>query len=54
MSTSLLRLIKSAGTVFSLFASILCTSAFKLAKSDFNAKLDVSTPVAPIKSGLAG
>ena len=46
LSTTLLRLNKSKGTVFNLSISILSTSAFKLAKSDFAAKLDVSTPVA--------
>ena len=46
LSTTLLRLNKSKGTVFNLSISILSTSAFKLAKSDFAVKLDVSTPVA--------
>ena len=38
--------IKSTGAVFNLLTSILSTSAFKRAKSDFDANLDVSTPVA--------
>ena len=43
ISTTLLSLLTLADTVFSLAISILSTSAFKLAKSDFAAKLDVST-----------
>ena len=39
----LLSLLKSAGIAFSLSISILSNSAFKLAKSDFVAKTDVST-----------
>ena len=39
--TTLLSLLKSGGTGFSLFIFILSTSAFKPAKSDFAAKLDV-------------
>ena len=46
----LLSLLKSTGTVFNLSASILSTSAFKPAKSDFDAKLDVSAPIAFFKS----
>ena len=44
--TTLLSLLKSAGTAFNLSTSILSTSPFKLAKSDFSAKLEVSIPVA--------
>ena len=44
--TTFLSLLKSAGRVFNLSMSILSTSAFKLAKWDFAARLDVSTPVA--------
>ena len=51
--TALLSLLKSAGTVFSLFISTLFTSAFKLAKSDFAAKLDLSTTIATFKYGFA-
>ena len=47
LSTTLLSLLKSGGTVFSLSMSILSTSAFKLSKSDFAAELDVSTSIAP-------
>ena len=50
LSTTLLRLIEPAGTVFNLSISILSTSAFKLAKSDFAAKLDVPNSVIPFKS----
>ena len=39
-------LLKSIGTVFNLSTSTLSISAFTLAKSDFAARLDVSTPVA--------
>ena len=46
----LLRLLKSVGIVFSLSISILPVSAFKLAKSDFDAKFDVSNPGTPFKS----
>ena len=46
LSTTLLSLNKSKGTVFNLSISILSTIDFKLAKSHFAAKLDVSTPVA--------
>ena len=34
------------GTVFDLSTYILSTTAFKLAKSDFAAKLDILTPAA--------
>ena len=42
--TTLLDLLKSTGTVFSLSLSILPTSAFKLAKSNFAAKPDILKP----------
>ena len=48
--TTLLSLFKSTGTVFNLSTSILSSSAFKLAKFDFSANLDVSIPVAFLKS----
>ena len=48
----LLSLLTSAGAVFALPSSILYTSAFKLAKFYFDAKLDVSTSVAPFKSAF--
>ena len=41
-----ISLLKSAVTVFNLFAAILYTSAFQLAKFDFSEKLEVSIPVA--------
>ena len=41
--TTLLDLLKSAGTVFSLSVSNLPTSVFRFAKFVFNAKLEVST-----------
>ena len=44
LSTTFFSLLKSAGTVFSLSISIL---------SDLAAKLDVSTPDAPLKSAIA-
>ena len=50
--TTLLNLLKSTGTVFNLVTSILSTSAFKLAKSDFASNLDVITPVSFFKSVL--
>ena len=40
--TTLVNLLKSTGTVFSLSVSNLLTSVFKLAKFVFNAKLEVS------------
>ena len=46
LSNTLHSLIKSVGTVFSLSLSILSAWAFNLAKSDFAARLDVSTAVA--------
>ena len=48
--TTLLSLLKSTGTVFNLTISILSASTFNLAKFDFNARLDVSVPVAFFKS----
>ena len=53
LSTALLGLFKSAGTVFSLCICALFTSALKLAKPNFAAKLDVSTPFAFFKSSFA-
>ena len=44
--TTLLRLLKSIGTVFNLSTSISSTSAFRIAKSDFDANLEVSAPAA--------
>ena len=52
ISTTLLSFLKPPGTIFSLYQSIWSTSTFELAKSVFSAKLDVSTPVAPIKSSF--
>ena len=43
--TTLLSLLKSTGTVFNSSTSILSTSAFRLAKSDFAANLKVSIPL---------
>ena len=51
--TTLLNLLKSKGTVFNLSTSILSILAFKLAKLDFAATLDVSTPVTFFKSNFA-
>ena len=48
----LLSLLKSTGVVFSLSKSILSTSAFKPAKSDFAAKPDISTLAVPFKSAF--
>ena len=48
--TILLSLLKSIGKGFKLSISIFSTSAFKLAKSDFAANLEVSIPVAFFKS----
>ena len=42
--TTLLDLLKSTGTVFSLSLSILPTSTFKLAKYNFAAKPDILKP----------
>ena len=47
--TTSLSLLKSTGIAFSLIISILSTSAFKLAKSDFAAKLDVLRFIAFLK-----
>ena len=41
-----LSLLKSAGTAFDFSTSILSIPAFRVAKSDFTANLDVSTPLA--------
>ena len=49
LSTILFTLLKSVGAIFSSSISTSSTSSFKLAKSDFVAKLDESTPVAPFK-----
>ena len=46
----MLSLLESTGTVFNLSMSILSTSAFRLARSDFVANLDVSTPGGLFKS----
>ena len=43
--TTLLSFLKSAGTVFNLWTSILSISAFKFSKFDFSANLEVSIPV---------
>ena len=48
----MLSLLKSRRIVFNLSTSILSTSAFKLAKSDFAANLDMSTPAAVLKSSF--
>ena len=48
--TTLFSLFKSIGAVFNLSISILSTSVFNLDKFDFNARLDVSIPVAFFKS----
>ena len=50
--TTLLGLHKSTGTVFDLSTSILSTSAFNLGNFHFDARLDVSNPVAFLKSFL--
>ena len=42
LSTTLIRLLKPAGTVFVLFTSLLPTSVFKPTKSVFDAGVDVS------------
>ena len=44
--TALLSLLKPTRTVFNSSTSSLSISVFRLAKSDFSANLDVSTPVA--------
>ena len=48
--TTWLSLLKSIGTANNLAISNLSTSAFKLTKSDFAARLDVSIPAAFFKS----
>ena len=50
--TTFCSLLKSVGTVFNLCTSNLSTPAFNLAKSNFAARLDVSTHVAPFKSAF--
>ena len=45
-------MLKSTRKVFDLSASILFISAFRLAKSNFEAILDVSTPVTSFKSAF--
>ena len=52
LSTLLLKLLKLLGTFFNSSISKLSTSDFKLAKSVFLAKSDVSTPVAIFKSAF--
>ena len=52
LSATLLSLLKSMETVFNLSTSVLSTTALNVAKSDFAAKLDVSTPVALFKSAF--
>ena len=52
LSAALLSLLKSVETVFNLSTSVLSTTAFNVTKSDFAAKLDVSTPVALFKSAF--
>ena len=51
--TKLLSLLKSTGTVYNFSTSLLYNSAFKLGKSDFTARLDVSIPTAFFKSFFA-
>ena len=48
--TTSLSLVKSTGARTNLSISNLLTSAFKLTKSDFAANLNVSIPVAFLKS----
>ena len=50
LSTLLFKLLKLVGTIFNLLISNLSTSVFKLTRSDFDANLDVSIPVAFFKS----
>ena len=47
---TLLSLLKSVVTVLSLFTFKLSTLVFKLAKCDFDASVNVSTPVTSFKS----
>ena len=49
LSTTLLKLLKSAGKTFSLFIPTLSASGFKLLKSDFGSKVDASTPFPSFK-----
>ena len=51
-STKLLSLLKSTGIVISLSTSTLFTLVFRLAKSVFDASLDVSIPVASLKLSM--
>ena len=46
---TLLRLLKSTGTVFSFSTSNWSIQTFKLVESDFAVSLDVSTSAAPFK-----
>ena len=50
LSILLFKLLNLVGTLFTWSVSNLSTSAFKLTRSDFAANLDVSIPVAFIKS----
>ena len=50
VSTLLFKVLKPIGIFFNLSISNLSTSDFKLAKSVFLAKSDVSTPVALFRS----
>ena len=50
LSILLFKLFKILGTFFNSLLSNLSTTGFKLAKSVFLAKDDVSTPVASFKS----
>ena len=50
--TTLLSLVNSSETVFSLLVFILPNLASKLVKSDFATKLDVSAPVSSFKSAF--
>ena len=49
---TLLSLLKSIETVFNFSTSILSISAFKVAKFDFSANLEVPIPVAFFKSAF--
>ena len=48
----MLSLLKPIETVFNFSTSILSISAFKVAKFDFSANLEVSIPVAFFKSAF--
>ena len=50
LSATLLSLLKPVGTVSCLSISVLSTLAFRLVKSYFASKLDVSAPVATFRS----